>query len=192
MHIAPRTIVSFVFALGMALVMGCGGTLPEPVYANQVDEYFPEPAADAPDAEATRAVRLEAETCAARLNGHRSSAETVSLIQAILSTFTGVTSGVGGVLSAVDLGNPDITTAMGAMSAAGAAVGLAGNLIIGFLANPLEEQRLHAQGLRSFELAVELRYGGADAETVRQSLTRCTHDEAPPIRTTGSGPAFSL
>jgi hypothetical protein len=192
LRLRPPLASALLALLLSSSALGCANTLPDPIYANQVDEYFPEPEAEAPDAEARRTVRHEAEVCALRLNDHRSSTEVVSIIQSIISSIASVTSAVGGVLSVVDFGNPDITTAMGSMSAAGAAVGLAGNLIIGFAANPLEQQRLHAQGLRSWELAVELRYGGSDPEIVRESLVRCQHDEAPPVRVVGAGIQFTL
>ncbi|AKF09424.1 hypothetical protein [Sandaracinus amylolyticus] len=182
---------SFV-VVALLLASGCAGTLPEPVYANQVEEYFPEPAADAPDAEAQRAMSLEARRCAAHLNERRSDAEVVSIIQATISGIGGATSGVGGALAAVDFGDPDITTAMGVMSSIGAGVTLVGNFIIGLLANPLEELRLHGQGQRSWEIALQLRDGGGDPELIRASLVRCTEDQAPPVRATGSGPAFEM
>jgi hypothetical protein len=177
---------------GMMLVLGCGGVIPEPIYANQVDGYFPEPAADAPDAEAQRAVREEARQCAARLNGHRSTAETTSILQGIISGFGGVVSGVGGALSAIDFGNPDITTAMGTMSAIGAGITLIGNLIIGFVGNPVEELRRHGDAQRSWEVAIELDAANGDPTAVRESLERCQEDLPPPARVEGSGPAFSL
>lgn len=217
----------------VALAIGCGYTLPEPIYANQVEEYFPEPTApdatevapeapapevalevpapevpapaapapaapapaapapEAPAADVQLEVRAAAEECAARLNGRRGSAEVVGLIQSILSGFGGLASGVGGVFSAIDFGNPDITTAMGITASAGAGITLIGNFVLGFFASPLEELRLHSQGLRSWELAVELRYAGAPPEAVRESLERCGRDEGPPVRTPGAGTAFS-
>jgi hypothetical protein len=176
----------------VTLAVGCGNTLPDPIYANQVDEYFPEPTPDVPDAEARRAVRHQAQLCAGRLNGHRSSAEVVSLIQSIISAIGSAAGTVGGIFSAVDLGNPDLRTVMGAVASGGAGIVLVGNLIIGFAANPLEETRLHTQGMRSWELAVELRYADGSTDAIHESLVRCEHDEAPPIRVVGSGVQFSF
>lgn len=213
---------------------GCAGTLPEPIYANQVDAYFPAdgavpietgeddeaavgdvttspegagealPPEPTPETDATSPgevpaiaavpnlnLRVAAEDCAARLNDHRSTAETVSIIQGVISGFGGAVGGAGGVLSAIDFGNRDITTAMGVMSSIGAGITLIGNLIIGLLANPLEELRLRALGARSWELAVELQFGHADPEAIHASLVRCAADEPPPTRTVGEGPAFS-
>lgn len=184
---------AFVSSLSIGvLLLGCSGTLPEPIYANQVEAHFPEPAADAPDAESRRAVRDEARQCAARLNGHRSSAEVSSIITAIISGVGGATSAVGGVMAAIDFGDPDITTAMGVMGSIGAGVTLIGNLIMGFVANPLEELRLHSLGQRSWEVAVELRYADGEPEAIRASLVRCQEDEAPPARVEGTGPAFEM
>jgi hypothetical protein len=173
-------------------LLACGGTLPEPIYANQVDAYFPAPADDAPDRAAQEAVRDGARRCAARLNGRRSSAETGSIVQSILNGFTGVTSGVGGALAAVDFGNPDITTAMGVMASIGAGLNLVGNLVMGLAANPLEELRRHSLALRSWEVAVELRAGNADNSAVEAMLERCNEDQAPPARAAGEGAPFSL
>lgn len=149
---------------------------------------IPEPAEVA--AEAHREVRREAERCAERLNGHRESAEIVSIIQAIISGVGGVTGGVGGALAAVDFGNPDITTAMGVMSSIGGGITVVGNMILGFLANPLEELRQHSLGQRSWEIAVELQYGGAEPEAVMSMLRRCAEDQPPPVRVAGQGEAF--
>ena len=236
-------------ALASTILIGCAGALPEPIYANQVDEYFPEePAAPAsaeepsddvagddaaavpgddaatedatattedaavatddaavapdagavapetlaPEAVAAASFRAEAEQCAARLNGHRDTAEVVSIIQGIISGVGGAAGGAGGALSAIDFGNPDITTAMGVMASIGAGVTLVGNFIIGLLANPVEELRRHGDAQRSWELAIELRYANADPDAIRESLLRCTRDEAPPVRTAGSGEPFSL
>lgn len=224
----------------VVLTSACAGTLPEPIYQNQVDTYFPpdsggevatdgavtEPApevtpegvvadgtvdgtspaetpettvateeasaVDVGEEEEMLTLRHAAELCAARLNGHRDTAEIVSIFQGIISGFGGATSGVGGVLSAIDFGNKDITTAMGVMSSIGAGITLIGNLIIGLVANPLEETRRHGLGLRSWELAVELQYGHADEEAIRSSLERCSVDEGPPVRVVGAGVAFSL
>lgn len=181
---------TFVLGLvvGLALV-GCGGTLPEPVYANQMDPYFPAPAAGAADPEA-QGTRTAAEQCAARLNHHRSVAQVGGILQALFSGVGGVASGVGGVLSAIDFDDRGITTAMGILGAAGAGVTLIGNLIVGLVANPAKELRLHAQGTRSWDVAVELRYGGGNPQAIREALGRCVKDEGPPLRVVGTGPSF--
>jgi hypothetical protein len=171
-----------------ALAAGCSGTLPEPVYANQVDEYFPEAGEGSADAQATRE---QAEACAARLNGHRSDAEVVTILQGIISGIGGAAGGVGGVLSAIDFQDPDLTTAMGVMSAVGAGVTLVGNLVIGLIANPQESARRQAEGRRSWDTAVELRYANGDPAAIREALERCTRDEPPPSRAAGAGQPFS-
>lgn len=182
----------------LATSSGCAGTLPEVVFANQVDAYFPDTELDADtsgaDAEGetgAHALHLEAGHCAARLNGHRSTAETVSVIQGILSGIGGATGGVGGALAVVPLDDPDINTAMGVMGSIGAAITVVGNLILGFVANPLEELRLHAQAERSWELAIELELAHGDAEAIRASLARCVADEAPPTHVAGEGEPYS-
>lgn len=167
---------------------GCAGILPEPIYANQVDAYFPEPAADAPDDQ--RAVRAEAERCAQRLNARRANAELTNVLSATLSSFGGLTSGVGGVFSAIDFGDPDLRTAMATTASIGAGVTLIGNLVLGLVGNPLEELRLRGLGARSWDLAIELELAGAEPESVRAHLARCSRDEGPPARVVGSGPAF--
>lgn len=194
------TTFGLISALATTLLAtsGCAGTLPEVIYANQVDAYFPDDAAAGGDAASepatdtgTHALRVEAGHCAARLNGHRGTAETVSVIQAIISGIGGATGGVGGALAVVPLDNPDINTAMGVMGSVGAAITVVGNFILGLVANPLEELRLHAQAQRSWELAVELQLAHGDAEAVRASLARCTADEAPPTHVAGTGDAFT-
>lgn len=204
------------------LTFACAGTLPEPIYANQVDAYFPEPteggtAADttaetpidtpvvtpvdeevnpsAPstttvDADTQRQLRAEAGHCAARLNGHRSTAETVSIIQGIIGGIGGVTGGVGSALTAVHFDSPDINTAMAVMGSVGAGITFVGNLILGFVASPLEELRRQGLGLRSWELAVELQLAHADTDAIRASLQRCTQDLGPEQHVAGSGEAF--
>lgn len=148
----------------------------------------PEPAAVAEAAQ--RQVRREAERCAQRLNGHRETAEIVSIIQGAISGVGGLTGGVGGALAAVDFGDPDITTAMGVMSSIGGGITVVGNLILGFLANPLEELRQHSLGQRSWEIAIELQYGGAEPEAVVSMLRRCSEGLPPPVRVAGEGEAF--
>lgn len=239
LHVASAVLL----AVASLPTIGCAGTLPEPIYANQVEEYFPDPERDdgaedrgeeaeataagvpsegdlaggeapaatepstgaeaiaetgapvipAPAAvaeEAQREVRREAERCAERLNGHRETAEIVSIIQAIISGVGGLTGGVGGALAAVDFGNPDITTAMGVMSSIGGGITVVGNMILGFLANPLEALRQHSLGQRSWDIAVELQYGGAQPEAVMSMLRRCADDQPPPVRVAGQGEAF--
>jgi hypothetical protein len=216
-------------SLFVALATGCAGVLPDPIYANQVEEYFPdaEPAASASPtsddttagAEATEAptatdvtaalegtdaapppvrspetaheLRVAAGHCAARLNGHRSTAETVSIIQSIISGIGGVTGGVGSALAVVHFDSPDINTAMGVMGSIGAGITFVGNLVLGIVANPLEEARRQGLGLRSWEMAVELQIAHADAEAVRASLERCTLDLAPEMHVVGLGEPYS-
>lgn len=172
-----RTRLSVLLPL---LALGCGGTLPEPVYANQVDAYFPE---DSP-------AREDAERCARRLNGHRGDAEAVLVVQGLVNGVGGATGAVGGVLAAVDLNDPDVTTAMGVMASIGAGISLVGNLFLGLLANPQEELRRHGLGERSWSVAVELQSAGSDPEAVRTALQRCARDEAPPARVEGTGDTF--
>ncbi len=218
----------------LLLLPACAGTLPEPIYANQVDGYFPadgavaiemeegegdvaegdlsgegavdvaegaevadvaegEEVADvAPPPAAGPDLHEAARLCAARLNGHRESAEVVSILQAIISGVGGAASGVGGVFAAIDFGDPDLTTAMGVVASVGAGITLIGNLIIGFAANPLEELRLRAQAERSWQLAVELQFAHGDPSAVHENLMRCANDEAPPVRVVGEGEPFSL
>lgn len=222
-------------SLLLTLLAGCAGTLPEPIYGNQIDGYFPADGAvaieseeeppigvagedvasedgssgevvdgddapaegvEAPDVAAAPAADPDlheaARLCAARLNGHRESAEVVSIIQAIISGVGGAASGVGGVFAAIDFGDPDLTTAMGVVASVGAGITLIGNLIIGFAANPLEELRLRAQAERSWQLAVELQFAHGDPSAVHENLMRCANDEAPPTRVVGEGEPFSL
>jgi hypothetical protein len=228
--------------VGLALCVllpACAGTLPEPIYGNQVDGYFPADGAvaiemDEPseslatgegevgegpreegivegevDGEAEVETGVEASDeavvaaadgdlheaarlCAARLNGHRESAEVVSILQAIISGVGGAASGVGGVFAAIDFGDPDLTTAMGIVASVGAGITLIGNLIIGFAANPLEELRLRAQAERSWQLAVELQFAHGDPSAVHENLMRCASDEAPEARVVGEGEPFSM
>lgn len=166
----------------LVLVSGCGGAIPEPIYANQVDAYFPESEGE---------MREEAEECAARLNGHRSTAEITSILQGIINGIGGAASSAGGVLGAVFNDDTTVTTAMGTMSAIGSGLTLIGNLIIGFVGNPVEELRRHGDAQRSWEMAVELDAANGDQAAVRQHLERCQRDEAPPVRVEGTGPAFS-
>ncbi len=192
MRITATPALPLALAFGLALVTAaCGGTLPEPVYANQVDAYFPEPADDAPDAESAHTLHVAAGHCAARLNGHRSTAESVSVVQGIISGIGGLTGGVGGALAVVDLNSPDINTAMGVMGSIGAAITVVGNFVLGFVANPLEELRRHGLGLRSWDLAVELELAHGDADAVRASLERCAADEGPPTHVTPEGEPYS-
>lgn len=174
---------------------GCAGTLPDPIYGNQVQTYFPDDDAEATtEAEGTPSaheLRLQAGHCAARLNGHRSTAETVSIIQGIISGIGGVTGGVGGALSVVHFDSPDINTAMGVMGSIGAGITLVGNFVLGLLANPLEEVRLQGLGLRSWELAVELQLAHGDRVAVSQSLLRCASHQGPETHVVGSGEAYS-
>lgn len=188
-HLVRLAYLLPLLSLASISAPGCAGTLPEPIYANQVEEYFPEPGGEAPEGQAE--VREQAERCAARLNGHRDTAEVVMIIQSIISGIGGAVGGVGGALAAVDFGNPDITTAMGVMSSIGGGITVVGNAIIGFFANPLEEMRLHSLGLRSWEVAVELRYGGGAPGAIAETLGRCAEDQAPPVRLVGEGPGFS-
>jgi hypothetical protein len=174
------------------MTAGCAGTLPEPVYANQVEAFFPEAEAqDAPDAEAHHRLRVSAGHCAARLNGHRDTAESVSIVQGIISGIGGATGGVGGALSVVHFSSTDINTAMGVMGSIGAAITVVGNFVLSLVANPLEELRRHDLGLRSWELAIELALAHGDADAIDQSLTRCAADEAPPSHLAGEGAAYS-
>jgi hypothetical protein len=192
-----------ILSLLAVLSLGCAGQLPTPVYANELDAHFPESgaptgggeagsAAVARDDETSAAIHTEAVRCADRLNDHRGTAEVVSILQAIISGVGGATSTVGGIFAAVDLGDPDLRTAMGAMSSAGAGVVLVGNLILGLVANPLEELRRSGEGRRSWDLAVELQYAGAPPESVRGSLARCVEDQGPPVRVVGAGVAVSF
>lgn len=170
------------------VLVGCGGALPEPVYANQIDQYFPAPAAGA-DADA-QATRTAAEQCATRLNGHRTTAKVGGILQAIFSGVGGVAGATGGVLSAIDFDDRSITTAMGILGAAGAGVTLIGNLVVGLVANPVKALHLHSEGSRSWDVAVELRYSGGSPQAIKEALGRCAKDEGPPIRVVGTGAAF--
>lgn len=183
----PRLFLALVLVL---FVPACGGTLPEPIYANQVDAYFPDAAADAPEAESAHALHVAAGHCAARLNGHRSTAESVTVVQGILSGIGGLTGGVGGALAVVDLNSPDLNTAMGVMGSIGAAITVVGNFVLGFVASPLEETRRHGLGLRSWDLAIELALAHGDAEAVRASLDRCAADEGPPTHVAPEGEPY--
>ncbi|MBN8615691.1 MAG: hypothetical protein J0L92_34165 [Deltaproteobacteria bacterium] len=199
---SPLARASLVLVVALVSI-GCAGQLPTPLYANELDAHFPESgqptgggeggSAAVPRDDATSAaIHAEAVRCADRLNDHRGTAEIVSILQAILSTVGGVTSTVGGIFAAVDLGDPDLRTAMGAMSSAGAGVVLVGNLVLGLLANPLEELRRASDGRRSWDLAIELQYAGAPPDAVRASLTRCVEDQGPPVRVVGAGLAVSF
>lgn len=190
----PRLLVVLLLALA-PLVPACGGTLPDPIYANQVDAYFPDAPDgaddDAPEAESAHALHIAAGHCAARLNGHRSTAESVTVVQGILSGIGGLTGGVGGALAVVDLNSPDLNTAMGVMGSIGAAITVVGNFVLGFVANPLEETRRHGLGLRSWDLAIELALAHGDADAVRASLDRCAADEGPPTHVAPEGEPYS-
>ena len=98
----------------------------------------------------------------------------------------------GRLFVAIDAGNVDLRTVMGAVASGGAGIVLVGNLIIAFGASPLEGTRLHTQGMRSWELAVDLRFADGDPEAIREGVVRCEHDEAPPVRVVGSGVQFTF
>lgn len=215
-----HTARSLAILAALALT-ACAGTLPDPIYANQVDAYFPDegettgaegevaegidatpegspPEAAVPEAapaarsaDTAHQLRVAAGHCAARLNGHRSTAETVSILQGIIGGIGGVTGGVGSALAVVHFDSPDINTAMGVMGSIGAGITFVGNLILGFVANPLEEARRQGLGLRSWEMAVELQLAHADAAAVQASLDRCTQDLAPETHLVGEGEAYS-
>jgi hypothetical protein len=141
-------------------------------------------------AETAHQLHVLAGHCAARLNGHRSTAETVSIIQGIIGGIGGVTGGVGSALAVAHI-SPDVDTAMGVMGSVGAGVTFVGNLILGFVANPLEEARLHGLGLRSWEMAVALQEAHADASAVQLSLERCAQDLGPEVHLIGSGEPYA-
>lgn len=173
--------------LALALVTSaCAGTLPDPVFGNQVDAYFP----DGED-EVVHARHVGAGHCAARLNGHRGTAESVSIVQGIVSGFGGVTGGVGSALALVHFDSPDIATAMGVMGSIGAGITMVGNFVLSLVANPLEELRRHDLGSRSWDLAIELSLAHADGAAIDDALGRCARDEAPEAHVVGEGEPYS-
>jgi hypothetical protein len=217
-----KSLSMFSLALLLSLA-GCAGTLPDPIYANEVDTFFPEEEVEAPtttegsemtadasadvattqgtppeptappttDAETRHRLHALAGHCAARLNGHRSTAETVSIIQGIIGGIGGVTGGVGSALAVVHFDSPDINTAMAVMGSVGAGITFVGNLILGFVANPLEEIRRQGLGLRSWEMAVELQLAHADTAVIESHLQHCVADEGPTPHLTGEGEPYA-
>jgi hypothetical protein len=73
----------------------------------------------------------------------------------------------------------------------GAGITFVGNLILGFVANPLEELRRQGLGMRSWEMAVELQLAHADASAIEGHLAHCIADEAPTPHLVGEGRAYS-
>ncbi len=182
-----RTLMLALFVSSVSLA-GCAGALPEPVYSNQVDAYFPAPAAGAGDAD-TKDTRTAAEACAARLNAHRTKAKIGGILQGLFSGVGSIAGGTGGVLAAV-LDDDGVRTAMGVLGAAGAGVTLIGNLVIGLALNPVKELRLHSDAAKSWNVAVELKYGNGTPTAIREALGRCARDEGPPTRVEGTGSTF--
>lgn len=157
------------------VMVGCIGSLPEPITVGAVDTFFPE---DDAGSTADQALHGQAEQCASRLNRHIGLAKRGLRLRSAftgLGGFVGGGSGIAGIFG----DSNGFRTAMAITSAVGAAITLVGNLVVGLAADPAEELELFQLGRRSWDRAVS--FSIADGESTLQlgALRDCIQDRAP-------------
>lgn len=187
--------------IGCLLLLGATGctiTLPEKIYTSQVESGFK-------DLDSNRAVQeglvADARTCAARLNRERSRAGTYNGVRVTVTALGGVTSGVGGVVSAVE-DDKDAKRNAAIVAAIGGGVALAGTFLTSLIGDSSDQLDRHAKGLSSWESArtkADQVRRAPDAgpehnhlvREVQSDLRSCQRDE-PPVGAgvpTNPGPA---
>jgi hypothetical protein len=165
---------------------GCTITLPEKIYTSQVKSGFK-------DLDNNSAVQeglvADAETCASRLNRERSRAGTYNGVRVTVTAVGGVTSGVGGVVSAIE-DDKDAKRNAAIVAAIGGGVALAGTFLTSLIGDPSDQLDRHAKGLSSWESARtkadqarRTPSTGAEHERlirdVQSDLRSCQRDERP-------------
>lgn len=128
---------------------GCTITLPEKIYTSQVDAGFRKLDDNAAVQEGLVA---DAETCAARLNTHRSRAGSYNGVRVTVTAVGGLTSGVGGVISAIE-DDEDAKRNAAIVAAVGGGVALAGTFLTSLVGDASDRLDRHAKGLTSWESA---------------------------------------
>jgi len=128
---------------------GCTITLPERIYTGQVESGFKDLDNDR---EVQRGLVADAETCAGRLNRERSRAGTYNAVRVTVTAVGGLTSGIGGVVSAVDDGE-DAKRNAAIVAAVGGGVALAGTFLTSLIGDTSDQLDRHAKGLSSWESA---------------------------------------
>jgi hypothetical protein len=128
---------------------GCTITLPEKIYTSQVESGF----RDLDDNPAVQeGLVADAETCAARLNRERSRAGTYNGVRVTVTAVGGVTSGIGGVVSAIE-DDEDAKRNSAIVAAIGGGVALAGTFLTSLVGDASDQLDRHAKGLSSWESA---------------------------------------
>lgn len=170
----------------------CTIALPERIYTSQVKSGFrgldDDPAVQ-------EGLLADAETCASRLNRERSRAGTYNGVRVTVTAVGGVTSGLGGVVSAID-DDKDAKRNAAIVAAIGGGVALAGTFLTSLASDQLDR---HAKGLSSWESARTKADAARRApitgldhnriiSEVQQDLRSCQRDERPAGATAPANP----
>jgi hypothetical protein len=185
----------FFLCLLLLTSTSCTIALPERIYTSQVKSGF-RALDDNPAVQ--EGLLADAETCASRLNRERSRAATYNGVRVTVTAVGGVTSGLGGVVSAIE-DDKDAKRNAAIVAAIGGGVALAGTFLTSLVGDASDQLDRHAKGLSSWESARTKADEARRAPTtglghnriiseVQQDLRSCQRDERPAGATAPANP----
>jgi len=168
---------------------GCAITLPQPITTPTVEKAFGEkPTDDNVIQNLQSQVHQDAQNCAGRLNGHRNAARNFSGIRNLVAALGGVTSGAGGLVSAMASSDNQQKDAA-IVAAIGGGIALGGTFVVGLIGDPSDRLKRHSDALRSWDRARTLSLAAAGTQgdvrktklkEIDEALQDCSNDKAPP------------
>jgi hypothetical protein len=167
-----HAVVLVVVGLG---VVGCAGSLPDPIEPQDVTGTFPAAGWTAAGPGGDTVPQL-AEQCAEAQNDRRGTALTINVWEGVLNLVSGVVSGTGGALGIFEV---DVEPLPSILAAAGAGIGLLGNLALSLFGDRSEALRLHRRADSSWQFALMQTPSAENVEPVRSALQRCVEGQSP-------------